>query len=98
MDFSGVLYTDYHAISRFFTTCQNFAILSVKMTKKANLAYFRVPLNIKQQYLKSKYFIDLVENSFLLIFKLPLIFNSIRTRVITKKLRPCVFIYAYYRL
>ena len=32
-----------------------FEILSAKTTKKAILTYFRVPLDIKQQYLKSKY-------------------------------------------
>ena len=42
---NGVLYADYHAISRFFTTGQSFEILSVKSTKKAILTYFGVPLN-----------------------------------------------------
>ena len=53
MDSSRVFYADYHAISRFFTTGLSFEILSVKTTKNAILAYFRVPLDIKQQYLKS---------------------------------------------
>ena len=79
-----VLYADYHAISRFFTTHQSFEI-SAKMTKNAILTYFRVSLNIKQQYLKSKYFVDITASS--LIFKLSLVFSSIRTRVMTKKLK-----------
>ena len=46
-------------------------ILSVKTTKKAILTnYFRVLLVIKQQYLKSKYFIDVIENSFLFDFQI----------------------------
>ena len=84
MDSSRVFYADYHAIFRFFTTLQSFDILSVKMTKMAILTYFQVPLNIKQQYLKSQYFVDVIENSFL--FDL------------TKKLIPYVFIYVYYPL
>ena len=48
----------------------SFEILSVKKTKKAILTYFRVPLDIKQQYLKSKYFIDVIENSFLFDFQI----------------------------
>ena len=52
----------------FFTTAQSFEILSVKTTKKAILSYFRVPLDIQQQYLKSKYFFDVLENSFLFDF------------------------------
>ena len=52
-----ILYADYYAISGFFTTGQSLEILSVKTTKKAIVTCFRVPLNIKQQYLKSKYFI-----------------------------------------
>ena len=39
-------------------------ILLVKTTKKPILTYFRAPLDIKQQYLKSKYFVDLIENDF----------------------------------
>ena len=70
MDSSRVFYADYHAISRFFTTGQSFEILSVKTTKKAILTYFRVPLDIKQQYLKSKYFVDVIENSFLFDFQI----------------------------
>ena len=62
-----VLYADYHAISRFFTTRQ---ILSVKMTKTAILTYIRAPLNIKQQYLKSKYFVDVIENRCLFDFQI----------------------------
>ena len=91
-----VLYAYYHEISRFFTTGQRFEILSVKTTKRAILTYFRVPLDIKQQYLKSKYFIDVLENSFLFDSKLPLVFSSIKTRVITKKLRPYLFIHVYF--
>ena len=68
IDSSRVLYADYHAISRFFTTGQSFEILSIKTTKKAILTYFRVPLDIKQQYLKSKYFVDVIKNSFLFDF------------------------------
>ena len=65
---SRVMYADYHAISRFFTTGKSFEILSVKMTKKASLTYFRVPLDIEQQYLKSKYFIGVIENMSLFDF------------------------------
>ena len=64
MDSSRILYAEYHAISRFFTTGQNFEILSVKTTKKGILTYFRVPLDIK----KSIYFVDEIENSFLFDF------------------------------
>ena len=70
MDSSRDLYADYHAISRLFTTRQSFEILSVKMTKQAILTYFQVPLNIKHQYLKSKYFFDAIENSFLFDFQI----------------------------
>ena len=70
MDSSRVLYAVYHAIPRFFTTRQSFEISSVKTTKNAILAYFRIPLDIKQQYLKSKYFIDVIENSFLFDFQI----------------------------
>ena len=70
MDSSRVLNADYHEISRFFTTGQSFEILSVKMTKKAILTYFRVSLYIKQKYLKSKYFVDVIENSFLFDFQI----------------------------
>ena len=66
---SNTVYADYHAISRFFT-CQSFEILSVKTTKNAILSYFRVPLDIKQQYLKSKYFVDVIENSFIFDFQI----------------------------
>ena len=45
-------------------------ILSVKTTKNAILNYFRVPLDIKQQYLKSQYFVDVIENSFLFDFQI----------------------------
>ena len=62
MDSIRVLYADYHTISRFFTTGQSFEILSVKMTKKAILTYFRVPLDIKQQYLKSASSLIFVNN------------------------------------
>ena len=75
MDSCRVLYGDYHATSRFFTTRQSFAILSVKTTKKAILTYFRVPLDIKQQYLKSKYFVDVIENSFLFDFQITTYFS-----------------------
>ena len=68
MDFSRVLYADYHALCRFFTTGQSFEILSVKTTKNAILNYFRVPLHIKQQFWKSKYFVDVIEISFLFDF------------------------------
>ena len=34
------------------------------------LTYFRVPLDIKQQYLKSQYFVDVIENSFLFDFQI----------------------------
>ena len=44
-------------------------ILSVKTTKNAILTYFRVRLNIKQQYLKSKYFVDVIENIFFFFVK-----------------------------
>ena len=64
MDSCRVVYADYDALYRFFTTGQSFEILSVKITKKAILSHFRVPLDIKQQYLKSKYFIDVIENNF----------------------------------
>ena len=63
MDSSRVLYADYQANTRFFTTRQSFEILSAKMMKRAILTYIRVPFNIKQQYLKSKYFVDVIENS-----------------------------------
>ena len=68
------------------------------MTKKAILTYFLVPLDIKQQYLKLKYFVDVIENSFLFDFQITTCFSSIRTRVITKKLRSYVFISVYYSL
>ena len=90
MDSSRVLYADYHAISRFFTTRQSFEILSVITTKKAILTYFRVPLDIKQQYLKSKYFIDVVEISFFFDFLITTCL-SIRTQVITKKFKAICF-------
>ena len=70
MDSSKVLYADYHAISRFFTTGLSFEILSVKMSKKAIVTYFRVLLDIKPQYLKSEYFIGIIENSFLFDFQI----------------------------
>ena len=70
MDSSIVLYADYHAISLFFTTGQSFEILSIKSTKMAILTYFRVSLDIKQQYMKSKYFVDIIENSFLFDFQI----------------------------
>ena len=95
MDSSRVLYADYHVISRFFTTRQSLEIFSVKMTKKAILNYFRVPLNIKKQYFKYKYFIGPIENGFLFDFQITTCFSSIRTRAITKKLRPYVFTYVY---
>ena len=66
LDSSRVLYADYHASPRFFTTRQSFEILSVKMTKKLILTYFRLPSNIRQQYLKSKYFVG----SFLFDFQI----------------------------
>ena len=70
MDSSGVLYADYHAIARFFTTRQSFEILLVKTTKNTTLTYFQVLLDIKQQYLKFKYFVDVIENSFLFDFQI----------------------------
>ena len=70
MDSSRVLYADYYAISRFFTTGQSFEILLFKTTKNAILTYFLVfPFDIKQQYLKSKYFVGVIENSFLFDFQ-----------------------------
>ena len=57
-------------IFRFFTTGQSFEILLVKTTKKAILTYLRVPLDIKQKYLKSKYFVDVIEKSFLFDFQI----------------------------
>ena len=87
MDSSNVLYPDYHAISRFFTARHSFEILSVKKMKKAILTHFRVTLDMKQQYLKSKYFVEVIENSFLFDFQITTCFNSIRARVITKKLK-----------
>ena len=68
MDYRWVLYADHHAIFQFFTPSKSFEILSVKTTKKAILTYFRVPLDIKQQYLQSKYFVGVIENSFLFNF------------------------------
>ena len=65
MDPSRDLFADYHAIFRFFTTVQRFEILSVKTTKNAILTYFRVPLDINQQY-----FVDGIENSFLFDFQI----------------------------
>ena len=56
-------------------------IFSVKMTKKAILTYFRIPLDIKQQYLKLKYFVGVIETDSSLIFKLSLVYSSIRTRL-----------------
>ena len=76
MDSSRVIY-DCHAISRFFTTHQSFEILSVKKTKKVILTCFRGPLNIKQLYLKSKYFFDLIENSFLFDFQITTCFDQL---------------------
>ena len=71
MNSSRVLYADYYAIPRFFyNTRQSFEILSIKTTKNAILTYFRIPLDIKQQYLKSKYFVDVIENSFLFDFQI----------------------------
>ena len=72
MDSSIVLNADYHAITRFFTTGQSFEILSVK---KAILTYFRVLLDMKQQYLKSKYFFDVIENNFLFEFQITTCFK-----------------------
>ena len=74
MDSSRALYADYYALSRFFTTGQSFEILSVKSTKKAILIYFRVPLDIKKKYLKSKYLVDVIENSFLFDFQITICF------------------------
>ena len=68
MDSTRVLYADNHAISQFFTT--EFEILSVKITKNAILTYFRAPFNIKQQYLKSKYFLGVIVNSILFDFQI----------------------------
>ena len=48
--------------------------------EKAILTYFRVPLDIKQQYLKSKYFINVMDNSFLFDFQITVCFISIKTR------------------
>ena len=70
MDSSRVLYPDSHAISRFFTTGQSFEIMSVKTTKKTILTYFRIPLDIKQQYLQSKYFGEVIENILLFDFQI----------------------------
>ena len=70
MDSSRVLYADYHAISLFFTTRHSFEILSVKTTNNAILTNFRIPLDIKQQNLKSKYFADVIENRFLFDFEI----------------------------
>ena len=53
-----------------YTTRQSFEKLSVKTTKNAILTYFRVPLDIKKQYLKSKYCVVVIENSFLLDFQI----------------------------
>ena len=64
MDSIRVLYADYHALSLFFTTVLSFEILSVKTSKKAILTYFRVLSDIKQEYLKSNYFVVVIENSF----------------------------------
>ena len=90
MDSSRVLYADYHAISGYFITRQSFEILSAKMTKKAILTYFRVPLIIKQQYLKSKYFIDEIENSFLFDFQSTTCFYfSILNSISSNKLKLC---------
>ena len=66
---SRVLFADSQAISRFFKTAPSFEILSVKSTKKDILTYFRVPIDIKQQYLKLIYFVDVIENSFLFDFQ-----------------------------
>ena len=67
---SSYIYADSHAISRFFTTGQRFEILSVKTAKRAILTYYQAPLDIKQQYLKSKHFIDVIENSSLFDFQI----------------------------
>ena len=75
MDSRRVLFADSHAIFKFFTTGQSMEILSVKTTKKAILAYVRVLLNIKQQYLKSKYFVYVIENSFLFDFQITTCFE-----------------------
>ena len=71
MDSSRILYADFHTISRFFTPRQSFEILSAKITNKAILTLFRVPLNIKHQYLKSKYFVDVPNRK-----QLPLWFSN----------------------
>ena len=39
--------------------------------------------------MKSKYFVDVKKTASSLIFKLPLVFSSIKTRVLTKKLTTC---------
>ena len=59
-----------------------------KWRKRPFWPNFRVLLDIKQQYLKSKYLTDVIENSFLFdFFNWPLVFSSIRTRVIINKLK-----------
>ena len=68
MDFSRVLYVDYHAISPFFTKSQEFWDIIGQNDEKGHFDHFRVSLDIKQQYLKSKFFVDVIENSFYHLF------------------------------
>ena len=42
----------------------------MQLDERAILTYFRDPLDMKQQYLKSKYFVHLIQNSFLFDFQI----------------------------
>ena len=76
MDSSRVLYADYQ-FSVFLQQVRVLRYYQSKRRKRPFWPYFQVPLDIKQQYLKSKYF----------YFQITIVFSSIRTRVITKKLK-----------
>ena len=74
----------------FFTTRQSFEIFST---------YFRVPLDIKQQNLKSKYFVDVIENSFLFDFhSFHLLLDQFLNSSYNQKMKTLCFIYVYYPL
>ena len=59
-DSSRVFCPDYYAIFQFFTTRQNFEILSIETTKNAKVNYFQVPFQPAK---------NLVNKNFLLIFQ-----------------------------
>ena len=72
MDSSSVLYADYHAISRFFTKGHSYEIYFIGQNdEKGNFDLFSSPiLDIRGQYFKSKYFVDVIENRFFFDFQI----------------------------